>query len=244
MNEDIDNLQYSLVYEYNYPLFFQEIAYNGKTLSEIERREFVSMLDNLITQYSEGLPLMHETLKQNKELDDEYHILERAIVSISLFVLITMIDCLVASKYFISVGKDYDRRFMRGKLRVILNEGFKQLYGFTEKAHKESEWGRLSLLISAHFPDSIKRQYNDLTVLLEKHAISSSWWKSERNAETHLITEKLYASRQEEIIESKVMMDTMKLFNTLLAVNHFLSNAHACMLNYLIVKYRRGELKD
>ena len=48
----------------------------------------------------------------------------------------------------------------------------------------------------------------------------------------------------EEIIESKVMMDSMKLFNTLLAVNNFLTNVHACLFNYLVTKYRRGELKE
>ena len=58
-----------------------------------------------------------------------------------------------------------------------------------------------------------------------------------------MITEELYVSRNEEIIESKVMMDSMKLFNTLLAVNHFLTNVHACLFNYLVEKYKRGEMK-
>ena len=56
--------------------------------------------------------------------------------------------------------------------------------------------------------------------------------------------EKLYESRQEDIIESKVMMDSMKLFDTLFAVNHFLTNMHNCLYNYMVDKYRRGELKD
>ena len=51
-------------------------------------------------------------------------------------------------------------------------------------------------------------------------------------------------SSQEKIVESKVMMDSMKLFDALLAVDHFLSNMHGCWLNYLLDKYRRGELKD
>ena len=56
--------------------------------------------------------------------------------------------------------------------------------------------------------------------------------------------EKLYESRQNDIVESKVMMDSMKLFNTLLAVNNFLTNVHACLFNYLVEKYKRGELKQ
>lgn len=36
----------------------------------------------------------------------------------------------------------------------------------------------------------------------------------------------------------------MKLFSTLLAVINFLTNVHACLLNYLVEKYKCGELKD
>ena len=151
---------------------------------------------------------MTDILEDTKERHDEYHKIDRIVVSVCLFVLITMIDSMVAGKYFILADRDYDRRFMRGKLFVILNEGFKKLYGFNEQSH------------------------------------ISSWWKDERNYETHLDTEKLYKSRQEEIIESKVMMDSLKLFNTLLAVSHFLENVHACLLNFLVRKYRRGELSE
>lgn len=40
------------------------------------------------------------------------------------------------------------------------------------------------------------------------------------------------------------MIDTMKLFNTMLAVNCFLTNMHICSQNYLVDKYYRGELKE
>jgi hypothetical protein len=182
-------------------------------------------------------------LESTKDKHDEYHEIDRTVVTVMLFVLMTMIDCMVASKYFIIADGDYDRRFMRGKLMVILNEGFKRLYGFDVKTHKKSEWDRL-LPLMGHFPEVINRQYQELTYLLEKHANSSSWWKEERNLETHLDAEKLYDSRQEEIVESKVMMDSMKLFNTLLAVNNFLTNVHACLFNFLVGKYKRGELRE
>lgn len=146
-----------------------------------------------------------------------------------------MIDSMVAGKYFILADLDYDRRFMRGKLFVILNEGFKKLYGFNMKSHKKSEWNRLRLIMK-YFPEVINRQYQELTYLLEKQSHTSSWWKDERNYEPHLDTEKLYKSRQEEIIESKVMMDSLKLFNTLMAVSNFLGNVHACLFNFLLLE--------
>ena len=228
MNEDLTNIQYSPIRDYKYAHFFEEVQYNGKTLSDAERKEFVAVIDETIAQYSEGLPLMYDTLESTKDQHDDYHEIDRTVVSVMQFVLITMIDSMVASKYFILANEDYDRRFMRGKLMVILNEGFKRLYGFGKGTYEKSEWNRL-LPLMGHFPETINRQYQELTFHLEKHAKSSSWWKEERNLETHMDTEKLYLSRQEEIIESKVMMDSMKLFNTLLAVNHFLANVHACL---------------
>ena len=243
MNEDLANIQFSPIRNYKYAQWFKEVQYNGKTLSETEREEFVGVMNETITQYSKGFPIYQNMLKESEGKHDEYHEIERTVVSVMLFVLITMIDSMVVSKYFILADGDYDRCFMRGKLMVILNEGFKRLYGFDEKTHKKSEWDRL-LPIMGHFPESINRQYQELTFHLEKHAKSSSWWREERNLETHVDAEKLYDSRQEEINESKVMMDSMKLFNTLLAVNHFLTNVHACLFNFLVGKNKRGELND
>ena len=114
---------------------------------------------------------------------------------------------------------------------------------FNEKSHKKSEWDRL-LPIMKYFPKVINRQYQELTYLLEKQSRTSAWWKEERNYETHLDSEKLYQSRQEEIIESKVMTDSLKLFNTLIAVSDFLWNVHACLYNFLVGKYYRGELYE
>ena len=245
MNDDLAYIQYSPIWDYNYAGFFQEIPYNGKTLSGIERKHFIAILDQTIDQYCEGIPLMRDTLENTKDQHDEFHDLQRSVVSIMFFVLITMIDSLVAIKYFMLADKDYDRRFMRGKLMVILNEGFKRLYGFDAKNKDQRfapEWAKLKPLMS-HFP-ILQNQYLELGYLLDNYAKSFSWWKDERVYEVHLEIENLYASRQEEIIESKVVMDMTKLFNVLLAVNNFLSNVHTCLYNFLVGKYKRGELTD
>lgn len=243
MNEDLDNIQYSPIRNYDYGQWFKDVQYNGKTLSDSERKELVTVLNETIDQYSNGLPWIQNVLNSIDGLTDEFHVVERTVVSIMLFVQITMIDSIVASKYFILSDMDYDRRFMRGKLFVILNEGFKKLYGFDKKTHKNSEWYRILPLLE-HFPNEIIYQYDELTCLLEKQSKGSSWWRDERNSETHLLADELYKSRQVEIIESKVMMDSMKLFCTLLAVDHFLTNVFSCIKNSLILQYRNGELKE
>lgn len=245
MNDEFANIQVKPIWNYEYSQYFKEVPYNGKTLSDTERKEMVAYLDQMVEHYSEGIPLMREIIEKANDLHDEYYELERSVVSIMFFVLITMIDNLVASKYFLLADKDYDRRFMRGKLMVIYNEGFKRLYGFvTKKKGKNDspEWKKLQPLMK-HFPITVQNQYRELSSLLDINA-KYSWWKDERNYEVHLEVENLYQSRQEEIIESKVMMDSMKLFNTLLAVNNFLGNMHTCLYNALVEKYRNGELKD
>ncbi|MDD6186329.1 MAG: hypothetical protein PUB29_12005 [Bacteroidales bacterium] len=234
---------YSPIWDHPYERWFREVQYNGRELNEDERKEFLKVVDETISTYSSGLPLIKETLEQIKDLHDEFHEAYGAVISVLQFTTITMIDSMVIGKYFILSNKDYDRRFMRGKMKVILNEGFKKLYGFDEKSHKKSEWNRLAPILE-HFPKDIQNQYKQLSSLLEEHSRSSSWWKDERDVETHLDAEKLYASRCEDVVESKVMMDSNKLFSTLYAVNLFLSNAHTCFYNYLLTKYKLGELKE
>lgn len=241
MNEDLSDIQYSPIRNYNYAQLFESVNYNGKKLTDEERSELVTIIDETISQYSSGLPLIQGVLDSSRNQQNKYHIIDYTVASVMLFLTLTMTDCLAAGKYFILADTDYDCRFMRGKMMVILNEGFKRLYGYDTKTQKKSEWNRLKPLME-HFPAVIQNQYEELTHRLEGHAQSSSWWRDERNLETHLDAEKLYLSRQEEVIESKVMMDNLKLYNTLMAANEFLTNVHACLLNYLVEKYKRGEL--
>lgn len=242
MTKEFDNIQFSPILNYPYERWFREVQYNGKELNEDEKKELLQRVNELIYINLEGLPLLKETLDSIKNLHDEFHNAQRMVNSILQFTIITMIDSLVISKYFILADKDYDKRFMRGKMKIILNEGFKKLYGFEEKSRQKSEWNKLVPILKI-FPENIQNQYKHLSSLLERQSKSSSWWRDERNVETHLDAEKLYASRCEDIVESKVMIDSLKLFSTLYAVNLFLTNMHTCFYNYLLEKYRRGELK-
>ncbi|MBQ2232117.1 MAG: hypothetical protein II423_01700 [Erysipelotrichaceae bacterium] len=241
--EDLSFRTYSPVLNYRYDRWFQSVEYNGRTLNDEERKDFVKVIDETVSSFTSGLPLLTEELKRTEDLKDDYHIICRIVYSVSLFVVMTMCDCMVAGKYFILADTDYDKRFMRGKMKVILNEGFKKLYGYKEVNKKKSEWFRL-LDLMKFFPEIINRQYQDLTYQLENQSKISSWWKDERDYETHIDSERLYDSRMVEIEESKEMMETLRLDDALFAVNHFLTNAHACLRNYLVEKYRRGEIKE
>ena len=234
---------YSPVLNYRYEQWFRNVEYNGRILNDEERQEFVKIIDETISAFTSGIPSLTEALKNSENQKDEYHRISRTVYSVFLFVTITMCDCMVAGKYFILADADYDKRFMRGKMKVIINEGFKKLYGYNDTNRKASEWNRLQEIMT-YFPRTIKIQYHYLTDLLERHSKISTWWRDERNYETHINAEKLYASRMVEIEESKEMMETLRLYHSLLAVHHFLTNVHVCLLNYLVDKYRRGEIKE
>lgn len=233
MNE-VDTMQYAQIREYDFNECFQKFQYNGKVISGTEREGFIKLLDDTIAQYSGGFPMLKYGLDNYKDNDNDFLKAYRTALSVYLFVLMTFIDCLVICKYFLLADKDYDKRFMRGKMKVILNEGFKKLYGFDERTKKKSEWRKLITSVEI-CPDIIKRQYAVLSERLEEHSRSSSWWKSERVLETHLITEELYDSRCEDIVESKVMMDATKLLNTLYAIQLFITNVHAYFHNTMLM---------
>lgn len=242
MNENLINIHPKPILNNQYAHWFREVQYNGTTLSDDERNDFIAMIDKTIDQYTQGLPLMQGLLEHFNDRNNELHQIYQTIASVMLFVLITQIDIMVSCKYFIMASKDYERQFMRGKLMVILNEGFKRLYGLDEKTYKKSEWEKL-LSLMKYFPEEINHQFQELTFLLQKHSKSSTWWREERNLETHMDAVKLYNSRQEEIIESKVVIDSTKLFCSLMAVSDYLSNLHICIYNYLVEKYKKGELR-
>lgn len=71
------------------------------------------------------------------------------------------------------------KRYARGKLRVILNEGFKNLYGFPQTKKSKTYWGELSTIMN-HFP-GLDRQYQMIGTILENQSKQSSWWKHERD---------------------------------------------------------------
>ncbi len=243
MNEELFNLQIKPIRNHQFAHWFKEMKHNGKTLSDEERKDLINMFDGIIEENSEGFPIMQQAFNYFNDPNNEWHKDFQTIISIMLFVLTTRTDIMVALKYFIIADKDYDRRFLRGKLKVILNEGFKQLYGFKENKRKDTEWYKLQSILN-HFSPELRRQYDEITEYLKEHAESSSWWKEERDLETHFINAfKLYQSRQEEIIESKVAIESMKLYCTLMAVSDYLENLHTCMLNFLVDKYQKGELR-
>lgn len=238
MDNYFDSTRFSHFYEYNYSKWFEELQHNGKQISDVERKEFVSIIDDFVDTFQVYVAFLREELDRIIDQHDEYHNIDRLLMRTSLFVSFTMMDILVACKLMLLADKDYDKKFVRGKIYVILNEGFKKLYGFDQNNSPKTVWARLAACINV-FPESIRQQYQEVEINLKKYSESSTWWKEERDIETHLDLDNLLKSRDEGIDESKVMMHSLKLYNTLLAVNVFLSNANKCLFNTLLKHYNR-----
>ena len=225
-------MDYGPIMEHHYEQYFVDVKYNGKILNHHEKIRTIQVLDDTVAQLCPGLLLFRNSINNYRSKTDGFSELYRTVLSLYQFTLVTMLDYLVAAKYFLIATNDYEKRFMRGKLLVILNEGFKKLYGFDSSTHNKSEWKKLSLHID-DLPSLFKNQFQDLSTMLECRSRSCNWWKDDRCYEIHLDVEKLLQSRNEELVEGQVMMESMRLFGALYSVNLFLTDIHTCLLQYM-----------
>ena len=247
MEDDLKNLKFYPIKDIDYDRFQIKLDCHGKDLSDNQRVAAVNEIEEALTLCKNGLDLFYNQLSCYSKTARNSNLIAatRIILSVGLFTTQTMMDCLVASKLFLLASTDYDRRFMRGKLHVILNEGFKKLYGFNAKSFKKSEWEKLGDYVrmdSFFFPQKIKEQYKEISELLEKQARIDTWWRNERNCETHLDTLGLYKSRSEVLIEKKVILDSIPLLNALWVVERFLENVNGHITNIMIGYYKMGML--
>lgn len=163
MNDDFEDIHFRLIFNYPYARWFSVGQYNGKAMTENVRSEMLSIIDEHIIEFSHSFPKFINILNQVKEKHDEFHTMYQTVISVMVFVAQTMTDSMIISKYFVLANKDYDKRFMRGKMAIILNEGFKKLYGFETKTKSKSEWRKLKSVLH-YFPEEI-----NLSVLRINH---------------------------------------------------------------------------
>jgi len=235
---DLNSLPIFPVYDYHFEEWFRTTYPNGLNMNGMQRREFIQMIDSHVAMNSSFLNFIAKSLKELEGGDSEYLTIERVVLNAWFFTAQTTADCMVACKYFLLADTGYDRRYMRGKLKVILNEGIKHLVGFKPDKYKVTIWGSISGIMP-HFPGTAyQMQFEKLDVLLKQHTSKSSWWKEDRDAETHLDVKELYLSRQKYLDESTVMIESLQLTGALDAVNHFLQNLHAGLTNWLNDLYR------
>ena len=210
------------------------IYYNNKVLSAQEREAFRIMSEETIRDFSESIEGFYELAQEFKPSQNkEYNKITKTVLDVGIFTSYTFCDCVALLKHFVLSSNTYDKSLFRGKLKVLLNEGFKNLYGFNDKQREKSYYIKLGEIIN-HFP-GFKSEYNSILLILKQLSEHSPWWKDERNIEAHLDMTQLYKSRHEEINESKVAMEAHLLIDLLVQINRLMGRMHQAYIDYMIM---------
>lgn len=213
----------------------REITYNNRILTEEERDEYCRISDECIDEFSASIDGMCQLAKSAPASDNSDHKkITDTITNIGIFTGYSFCDCIVLTKLFIRATNPYEKSFIRGKLKVQLNEGFKKLYGFGKKGYKDSYCARLGEIIPM-FP-GFKPEFEELLSDLEQVS-RNSWWKDERDAEVHIDASKLYELRHEEINESKEVMEAEQLMDLFNRFNNLIARLHKVYLNYMVRQF-------
>lgn len=212
----------------------RKITYNNRVLSAEEREVYCRKADEYINQFSEYIEAEFQLAKEVAISEDSDFVeINKALCDISRFTTYAFCDCIVLDKLFVRATHPYEKSFLRGKLKVQLNESFKKLYGF-KNGYKDSYCAKLEQIIN-RFP-GLQGKFDELLFDLEQIS-QDSWWKEERNAEVHIDAAKLYELRHEEINESKVAMEAMQLIDLLNRINRLLASISEVSLNHVRARF-------
>ena len=210
------------------------IYYNNKVLSAQEREEFRIRAEETIEIFTESIDGFCELYQEYKPFQNKVHDkITKTVLDVGIFTCYTYCDCTVLLKHFILSTDLYEKSLFRGKLKVLLNEGFKSLYGFNDKQRKRSYYIKLGEIMN-YFP-GFQLEYDSILLKLKQLSEQSTWWKDERNTEVHLDMSQLYKTRHEEINESKVAMEAQLLMGLLVQINKLMGRMHQAYINYMMM---------
>ena len=210
------------------------IYYNNKVLSAQEREEFRIMSEETIRDFSESIEGFYELSQEFKPSPNKDHDkITKTVLDVGIFTSYTFCDCVALLKHFILSSNAYDKSLFRGKLKVLLNEGYKSLYGFNDKQRKRSYYIKLGEILN-YFP-GFQLEYDSILLKLKQLSEQSTWWKDERNTEVHLDMSQLYKTRHEEINESKVAMESQLLIGLLVQINKLMGRMHQAYIDYMVM---------
>ena len=219
----------------------RKLNYNNRILTPDERVEYCNVSDNYINDFSEYIDGLYQLAKDSSLSNNSASSqINNTIIKTSFFIQYSFCDCIVLNKLFVRATNPYEKSMLRGKLKVLLNESFKKLYGFNKKGYKDSYCAQVEGIIPMfpHLKSEFDELLSDLTQISK-----DSWWKDERNAEVHIDAFKLYELRHEEINESKVVMETSQLIDCFNRFSSLMRNLSKASLDYTVsVLKKRGVL--
>ena len=209
-----------------------KLSYNNRILTPDERVEYCKISDNYINEFSEYIDGIYQLAKDSSLSEHSASSqINNTLIETSLFIQYSLCDCAVLNKLFIRATNPYEKSMLRGKLKVLLNESFKKLYGFNKKGYKDSYCAQLEVIMPM-FP-GFKSQFDELLSDLAQIS-KDSWWKEERDAEVHIDAVRLYGLRHEEINESKVVIETLQLTACFNRFNNLMRNLSKASFEHMV----------
>lgn len=184
--------------------------------------ELVVLLEDTLREMPDRVDGIHATKQLFSALSsinsERFATLER-LYQVSLYASLLSGDFVVLFHQFLSSNLLYERKYAMAKLYPLMNESFKQLYGFVnEKTGQvvlshDSYWKKIQELHPL-MNEQEKALFDQLEDVLLKKA-SFSWWKKERDAEVHLDAEKIYKHRCVQEDENVAIRDAMSFYDVL-----------------------------
>ena len=151
-----------------------EILYNNSVLNSEQRKEWLNNITSLIEQCNEGLKLIIQAQIEDDYLKNSNPNLYSWLCNLYSALKYTTIlfgDILVMHKYYLLTSNEYEKRFFRGKTKIMLNEGFKKLYGFTNRKIKKKEntiWQNIGDLMKSITRSRLHDDYVSISKDFEK----------------------------------------------------------------------------
>ena len=98
------------------------IFYNNKVLNNQERMKLCEVADDAVKNFAESIDGMYEWAEEVASNENKgFRTIEREFIDISIFLAYCYCDISLMTKQFVQSNNSYERSFLRGKLKVLLN---------------------------------------------------------------------------------------------------------------------------
>lgn len=103
----------------------------------------------------------------SKSQKDPATIVVQSTIEATMMIEYIALDLYAAYRQYLSATTDYEERQAMTKANIVMSEGYKKLYGFTEDKQKESFWGKQIKKAVDENP-SHRQDYDEITLQLRE----------------------------------------------------------------------------
>lgn len=203
--------------------------------------QLIKELEVVIQEIAETLDKNYRIIKVIEDWQDELATKLKILYEASLFVYIIYGDAMTLYHILLSSSSPYEQRYATAKFYPLINEGFKKLYGFPKKnengkvgAEKGTYWSRLNELKPIMEEEDLRLFYK-VSSELASISLTSSWWKTIRDGETHLDIVHMYEFRKSINTKDQVIVDFKAFFRLM----HITSGFIQLLINRLVSKVKQ-----